>query len=173
MGSTTILRGFKVSVPVLDAFLAANNVDETYGVPPFYKDHPDKDPISVLLYSKITASGGTTDKTKFRVMIPSVEGHNQSTVAYVTYTWATIYAHRELDLEQNLPAEVPAGFEELRKEVLSFSDKVSNDVKISDEGHLGLFAVFTHDIRGAYVPREFYDRAMVSSLLQYTTKNSC
>jgi len=62
MGSITILRGFKVSVAVFDAFLAANHVDETYGTPPFYRDHPDKDAISVLLYTKITAAGGTLTK---------------------------------------------------------------------------------------------------------------
>src|SRR5690349_1763323 len=43
MGSTTLVRGFKVSVATLDAFLAANNVYETYGTPPFYGRHPDKD----------------------------------------------------------------------------------------------------------------------------------
>jgi hypothetical protein len=71
MGSTTILRGFKVSVAVLDAFLAANGVDETNGTPPLYKHHPDED-----LISEITKAGGTANKNKFRVIIPSREGYN-------------------------------------------------------------------------------------------------
>lgn len=54
MGSTTIIRGFKVSVAALDAFLAANSVDETYGGPPFYGKHPDEDPISKLPFSKVS-----------------------------------------------------------------------------------------------------------------------
>lgn len=165
MGSTTILRGFKVSVAVLDAFLAANSVYETYGTPPFYQDHPDKDPISVLLYTKITAVGGTANKEKFRVIIPSREGHNKSNVAYVTYAWVTVYAHRELQLDDDLPMEVPTGFEELRKEILSFSDGIADSDKIADEGRMGLFVVYTHDIRGLYIPKEFLERAKVSPTL--------
>jgi len=141
MGSTTILRGFKVSVAVLDAFLAANGVDETNGTPPFYKHHPDEDPISVLLYTKITKAGGTADKNKFRVMIPSREGYNPSNVAYVTYSWATVYAHCELRLVQDLPVEVPTGFKELRMEILSFGDGIADSDKVADEGRMGLFAV--------------------------------
>ncbi|KUI60009.1 hypothetical protein VP1G_07251 [Cytospora mali] len=118
-GSVTLLRGFKISVATLDAFLGANGVDETYGSPPFYKDHPDKDDISKLLYAKITQAGGTADKNCFRVMIPAKEAHNTSTVAYVTWPWATVYAHREVVLDRDLPLEVPAGFEELRGGIVS------------------------------------------------------
>lgn len=164
MGSSTILRGFKVSVAVLDAFLAANGVDETYGTPPFYQHHPDKDPISVLLYDKITAAGGTADKDKFRVMIPSREGHNLSPVAYVTYAWVTVYAHRELRLDDDLPVEVPAGFEELRNEILSVGDGIVDSDKVADEGRMGLFIVYTHDIRGLYIPKECIERSKVSVL---------
>lgn len=70
LGSTTILRGFKISITLLDAFLASNCVPETFGTPPYYCDHPDNDSISKLLYSKITEAGGTADKARFRVMIP-------------------------------------------------------------------------------------------------------
>ncbi|KAN0068591.1 hypothetical protein V8E54_013315 [Elaphomyces granulatus] len=121
--------GFKVSVAVLDAFLAANGVDETNGTPPFYKHHPDEDPI---LYTKITKAGGTADKNKFR-----------------------------LRLVQDLPVKVPTGFKEPRMEILSFGDGISDSNKIADEGRMGLFVVYTRDIRGLYIPQENIERAKV------------
>ncbi|POS75107.1 hypothetical protein DHEL01_v206495 [Diaporthe helianthi] len=35
-----IIRGLKVRVPVLDSFLRANKIDETYGMAPFYHVDP-------------------------------------------------------------------------------------------------------------------------------------
>ncbi|AEO60426.1 hypothetical protein MYCTH_2309624 [Thermothelomyces thermophilus ATCC 42464] len=154
MGSTTLLRGFKVSVAVLDAFLAANKVDETYGTPPFYKDHPDRDPISKLLFSKIARFDENADKNKFRVVIPSVESRDIATTAYVTYAWASVVAHREVDLEHDLPAELPKGFEELRSEILSFSDKVEAKDRIADDGKIGVYLVVTYGLRGHRGPPE-------------------
>lgn len=164
-GSTTLLRGFKVSVAVLDAFLAANGVDETFGTPPFYKDHPDHDPISRLLADKIRAAAPTTDpvdKTRFRVLIPAAEGHSPSAVAYVVHAWATVYAHREVDLDRDLPADAPPGFAQLRDEVLGFVQRVDPAGRIPDEGKLGLYMVHTFDSRGTYLPQEFLDRMVVS-----------
>lgn len=165
-GSTSILRGFKVSVAVLDAFLAANGVDETFGYPPFYSEHPDKDPISVLLSSKIAAAAGAeaagVDKSRFRVLIPQCEGLNHSTVAYVTQAWATVYAHRELDIDRDLPSEAPAEFEGLKREILSFTERVDASDRIQDEGRSGVFMVYTYDIRGEFVPQELRDRFVVS-----------
>ncbi|KAL2170737.1 hypothetical protein VTG60DRAFT_4485 [Thermothelomyces hinnuleus] len=163
-GSITILRGFKVSTAVLDAFLAANGVDETYGAPPFYYNHPDKCPISRLLYAKIAAKDPEADRNRFRVNIPSLESYNDSVVAYVSYTWVTVFSHRELNMDEDLPAEVPLGFEELRQEVLSFCASVPEPQKIPDEGRMGLYVVRTHDIRGLYIPQEILDR---SKLPQY------
>ncbi|KAH7144343.1 hypothetical protein B0J13DRAFT_595814 [Dactylonectria estremocensis] len=157
LGSATMLRGFKISVTALDAFLQANGVDETYGTPPMLRKHPDDDPISALLYTKITAASGTGSKHGFRVLIPSREGHNASTVAYVAYSWITIYAHRELRLGEDLSSEVPTGFEELRKEILSYCDGVTN-TGIVDEGRMGLFAVHIHEYRGLYNPPELVER---------------
>ncbi|KAM0429626.1 hypothetical protein ACHAPT_006231 [Fusarium lateritium] len=156
MGSTTLLRGFKVSVRTLDAFLAANDVYETYGTPPFYKHHPDRDEISKLFYAKIRLAGGTADKNRFRVMIPSREGHNESSVAYVTYAWLTVYAHREV-LDEDLPTAVPEGFEELRREILSFGEDIEGEDKIVGEGKMGLFLVHIYEIRGLYSPQEMLE----------------
>ena len=163
--STTILRGFRVSVTALDQFLSANGVYETYGTPPFHKHHPDEDPISVLLFKKITEAGSSADKNKFRVIMPLRHGSDTSPVAYVTYTWVTILAQRELQLDEDLPMAVPAGFEELRKEILSYSDKIPDLDKVSNEGRMGLFVVYTYGIRGLYIPQENFDRAQVSSSL--------
>lgn len=161
MGSTTILRGFRVSTAVLDAFLAANKVDETYGTPPFYQHHPDNDPISALLYAKIVREDKDADKNRFRVMIPSREAFSESEVAYVTYTWVTIFAHRELAMEEDLPADLPPGFEELRQDILSFRDTVPDEHRIPDEGRMGLYVVYTYEIRGWYTPQELLDRTKV------------
>lgn len=165
LGSTTLLRGFKVSISVLDAFLAANCVPETFGTPPFHRDHPDNDSISKLLYSRITEITGTSaDQNLFRVVIPSRAPYNASRVAYVTYAWATVYAHREVDLENDLPAAVPEGFEDLRQEILSHGDGVNglkDSDKIPDEGKMGVYMVYTFEIRGNFTPTELLDRKKV------------
>ncbi|KAK3897074.1 hypothetical protein C8A05DRAFT_39376 [Staphylotrichum tortipilum] len=152
MGSTTILRGFKVSVATLDAFLAANDVDETYSTPPFYKQHPDGDAISRLLFSKVAQHDPAADKNRFRVLIPEVEGMAHAKTAYVAYAWAPVRAHRELKLDEDLPAEVPKGFEELRKEVLGYGEGIKDEDRVADEGKMGVYMVVTYDIRGSYGP---------------------
>ncbi|KAK4041337.1 hypothetical protein C8A01DRAFT_14913 [Parachaetomium inaequale] len=161
LGSTTVLRGFKVSTAVLDAFLAANGLDETYGAPPFYQHHPDNDRISVLLHTKIAKVDAAADKKRFRVMMPAREGHGNSEVAYITHSWVSVYAHRELNMDEDLPADVPAGFEELRQEVLSFCGAVPDAHKMREEGRMGLYVVYTYEIQGLYSPQEFLDRAKV------------
>lgn len=170
LGSITLLRGFKVSVATLDAFLAANGVDETYGDPPFYKDHPHND-VSKLLYRKIAhaAASAGADADRFRLIIPAREGHNSSTVAYITFAWVTVYAHREIVLQDDLPTDPPRGFVQLREEILSFGNKVEEGAtatddgsKLPDEGNMGLYMVYTYDIRGEYTPQELRDRYVVS-----------
>ena len=150
MGSTTILRGFKVSVATLDAFLAANGVDETYGTPPFYSRHPDEDPISKLLLSKVSQHDPAADKNRFRVVIPLVEGMGHSKTAFVPYAWAAVRVQREVDLDRDLPAEIPKGFEELRQEILGYGKDVKDKDRIGDEGKLGVYLVVTYEIRGYY-----------------------
>ncbi|KAH6635760.1 hypothetical protein F5144DRAFT_154812 [Chaetomium tenue] len=161
MGLITILRGFKVSTAVLDAFLAANKVDETYGMPPSYHRHPDNDPISALLHAKIAREDKDADKDKFRVIIPSCRGFSNSEVAYVTYAWVTVFAHRELAMDEDLPAKVPSGFEGLRQEVLSFCNTVPDEHKNPDEGRMGLYVVYTYEIGALYMPQELLDRSKV------------
>lgn len=59
-----IIRGLKVRVPVLDRFLNANGVDETYGLAPFYDVEPDQQ--SQLLRSKVRDGD-----TRTRSFVPS------------------------------------------------------------------------------------------------------
>lgn len=166
LGSTTLLRGFKVSITLLDAFLAANCVPETFGTPPFCRDHPHHDSISKLLYSRFRALGGSrdADPARFRLVIPSRAPYNASRVAYVTYVWVTVYAHREVDLDGDLRAEPPEGFEELRQEILSAGDGMLIDSrdKIADEGKMGVYMAYTFEIRGSFTPSELLDRKKVS-----------
>jgi hypothetical protein len=146
--STTLLYGFKVSVVTLDAFLAANNGDETFGNTP-YGEHPDNNPVSKLLLAKVARFDDKADKNKFRVVMPAFHPSDIATTAYVTYSWVEVSArpdavHREVKLEQDLAAEPPKGFEELRAEILAFGDQVAAEKKVADEGKMGLYLVFTY-----------------------------
>ncbi|KAK4202882.1 hypothetical protein QBC40DRAFT_319559 [Triangularia verruculosa] len=130
MGSTSILRGCRVSISILVDFLDANIHHRTYGTPSFYQDHPDKDPISKLLFLRVSA-----DKNTFRVLIPSVEGWE-----------VTVTAHRELKLADDLPEEVPPGFGELRRDILSFG--TGDD---EEDGKMAVYMATTNQSRGFHV----------------------
>lgn len=114
----TVLRGFKVSIPTLDAFLHANGLDETYGISPFYHEQPD-DPVSQLFHSKL---GVDDPEKKTRLIIPHRRNMDYSTVAYVAYTWIMVFAHRELPPDDDWN-DVPAGFEDLRRDILEFAGR--------------------------------------------------
>ncbi|KAK0726647.1 hypothetical protein B0T21DRAFT_371991 [Apiosordaria backusii] len=143
-GATTILRGFKVSVAALDRFLEANGCNRTYSMPPFASKHPDG-AVSQLLFRKIAAYNPDADKNRFRLLIPTQEAMDDSKTAYISYVWTVVKAHRELKVDEDLPAEVPKGFEELREEIMGFGKDVSEDEKISDEGKMGLYLVVNDD----------------------------
>lgn len=156
MVAVTLLRGFRVSVATLDAFLAANGVEETFGTPPFTDEHPDNDAISVLLHSML---GPDADPHKMaRVIIPQRNDMNRSTVAYVAYTWVMAFAHREIQLDADLPAEVPPAFEALRSDILKFGNAGV------DVGRMGLFLVVTDSPRGNYNPEVLIKRMQVREL---------
>ncbi|KAH6839574.1 hypothetical protein B0I37DRAFT_386757 [Chaetomium sp. MPI-CAGE-AT-0009] len=118
MGVTTILRGFKIPIAILDRFLEANSVVATYGYPPFY-DQPELDAGSIFLRAKVDAVAG---QTKTRIFVPRKEGQIASTYAYVAYAWVMAYAQRQLDLPEDLPDRAPPGFADLRREILSYAN---------------------------------------------------
>lgn len=151
MPAVTVLRGFQVSVSTLDAFLAANNLFETHGIPPYHPRHPDR--VSELLFSKM---GGAGDKNNHRLKIPQRMGHSCADTAYITCRWLMVFAQLELR-DSNLSSEVPTAFNGLRDEVLSFS-KTPND---QADGKMGLYVVFTEE--NNYTPEEVLRRNLIVS----------
>lgn len=143
MPAVTVLRGFQVSVSTLDAFLVSNGLSETDGIPPYYPDHPDKDHISKLLFSKM---GETGDKNNYRVIIPQRISKSEADTAYITYCWFMVFAQRELR---------DGG---LRDEILSFSETPNNQV----DGRMGLYTVFTEE--NDYMPEEIRQRNLIVRL---------
>lgn len=137
---TAVVRGFKVSVAVLDRFLAANGVTETDGYSPFYDRTLDD--ASKLLRAKVSGSDNKT-----RLFIPFQVNRHRSASAYVAYAWVFVNAQRKLQIAEELPDKAPEGFAELRDEIMGFSD--ANAKGAEGEPHqddlTGLFVVVTDE----------------------------
>lgn len=125
MGLTTILRGFKIPVVVLDRFLEANGIRPTFGYSPIYNfptipgiDCPPVDPQSEFLRSRV---GGSDADNQTRIFVPNRQGANKSTHAYVAYAYVMVYSQRKIKLAADLPDRPPPGFCELRREVLGYA----------------------------------------------------
>jgi hypothetical protein len=118
MGPITVFRGFKVPIAILDRFLGANGVEPTDGYPPFHHRN-ELDAGSKFLREKLQATAGDT---KTQIFIPQFWGELGSTYVYVAYAWVMVYAQRKLELEDELPNQVPAGFVELRREILGYAN---------------------------------------------------
>ena len=138
MGLTTILRGFKVPVSVLDRFFESNNIIPTDGYPPTYDPvqipgHPPiptLDPHSAFLRAKLAATpAGAADvhNQNTHIFIPNREGMAKSTHAYVAYAYVMVFAQRQMDIDRELPGQAPPGFAELRKEILGFATREDED----------------------------------------------
>lgn len=126
----TVLRGLKVRVSAMDAFLRANGkphgTDGSSFVPFYNSETPDE--ISALLRAK----AGSGD---ILYVVPSVESHDRSPHVYVAYSYLHVFAQR--CITANDPADkIPQGFEKLREEIL----KSGGD---GEEGLVGLFVVYT------------------------------
>ncbi|KAH8777757.1 hypothetical protein F5883DRAFT_696637 [Diaporthe sp. PMI_573] len=108
----TVLRGLKVRVSTMDAFLIANGKlhgTDSSSFIPFY-DSGTPDEISALLRAK----AGSDD---ILYVVPSVEGHDRSSHVYVAYSCLHVYAQR--CITANDPADkIPEGFRKLREEIL-------------------------------------------------------
>ncbi|KAG7285415.1 hypothetical protein NEMBOFW57_010042 [Staphylotrichum longicolle] len=131
MGLTTILRGFKVPITILDRFYESNGVTPTFGYPPTYNrvlllpgdvdDFSIQDPHSAFLRAKLTAAAADTRSQNTLVFIPNRQSMAMSTHAYVSYAYVMVFAQRQIDVAGELPDKAPAGFAELRKEILGFA----------------------------------------------------
>lgn len=139
-----IIRGLKVHVRVLDKFLDSNGCHKTFGCAPFYNEDPDE--FSILLRSKLSDHNTST-----RLFIPWRTTHDRSKFGYIAWAYEMVYAQREVLLEENFPAEPPAGWDTLRDEILSFSTSEDAIWKASGHGKTGLFVVVC-DERSYYPP---------------------
>lgn len=151
-----IIRGFKVYVRVLDKFFDSNGCHKTFGCPLFYEQ--DSDEFSALLRSKLSGQN-----TRTRFFIPWRTTHGRSNFGYIAWAYEMVYAQREVLLEENLPAEPPAGCDTLRDEILSFSTSEDEIWEASGHGKTGLFAVFCDE--RSYYPPSIEQRIPVHSAL--------
>ncbi|ROW00395.1 hypothetical protein VMCG_07335 [Cytospora schulzeri] len=163
--TTTILRGFKVPFPVLDAFLKAHDIHESEGLcagfAPFYDQYPDT--VTTLLRNKV---GGGDKKTQ--VFVPYRKSYDFASCGYIAYDWIMVFAQRNIKPGE-LADTPPVGFEELRREILSYCK--GNEPLIDDPRYQnGLYVVITDE--RPFFPRELVERNMVCSIKSYTTYGS-
>lgn len=153
MTVTTFLRGFKVPLPTLDAFLLANNINESEmicrGIPPLYSKD---DQVTTLLRNKL----GNKD-AKTRIFIPSRTGFEDATSAYIAYDWIVVLVQRRLGRE-NFADNPPPGFEDLRREILSYANRAES--LIDDAQYQNAVYVVITDEQ-TYVPHELKPRLLV------------
>lgn len=148
MSVTTFLRGFKVPLPVLNAFLLAHNIDESEllcsGIPPLY-NKPDE--VTTLLRNKL---GNRDNKT--RVFIPLRTSFHFANSAYIAYDWKVAFAQRRLGPEDFADTPTPE-FEELRKEILSYADTTAEPLADDVRYQNAVYIVITDE--QTYYPPEF------------------
>lgn len=151
----TMLRGLKVPLHILDAFLAANGIPEEHGrlcagSPPRYKNDSDK--VTTLLRQK------TGEHTKTRIFMPYKQSMDLSSNAYIAYDWFSVYVQRKVKSDE--PSQTPpAGFEALRKDILSYG----NGELIDEDFQTDLYIVVTDE--QSYVAPELAERHKVCNLL--------
>lgn len=76
-------------------------------------------------------------------------------------------AHREVKLEDELPVTPPEGFEELRREILTYGNGGEDG---GEEGKMGLYVVYTYGIRGLYTPNEYLERQKVRFAIAWLSR---
>ncbi len=179
MGLTTILRGFKIPVAVLDRFLEANGIKPTFGYAPIYDfpalpgaDRPALDAESAFLRSRVGGDNQT------RIFVPNRQGVARSTHAYVAYAYVMVLSQRKIKLAADLPDRPPPGFGELRREVLGFAtaeeqpllDVAGMQPEEEDEGEdpAGLLFVVVTDDREYPYRGPFMREVSFLSLFNFT-----
>jgi hypothetical protein len=148
MSTTTFLRGFKVPLPILNAFLLAHNINESEllcaGIPPRYNKPNDE--VTTLLRNKL---GNRDNKT--RVFVPLRTSFSLANSAYIAYDWKIAFAQRRLGPEDFADTPSPE-FEDLRKEILSYADTakpLADDARYQN----AVYIVITEE--QTYFPPEF------------------
>ena len=127
MGLITLLRGFKVPIAVLDRFLIAHGVEETYGIAPQLEPGPLAPPLdqhSAFFRARLTAtSSDAASLGGVRLFIPNRRGQAAPAYAYVSHAFVMVFCQRHVDLAAELPERAPPGFAELRRDVLACADE--------------------------------------------------
>lgn len=132
MGLTTLLRGFKIPIVVLDRFLAAHGVQPTEHNPPHLfrgaggltAATRKVDPQSALLRARLAAANPDLDPAaldEVRLFVPHRRGQDPSAYGYVAYAFVMVFGQRHVDLAVELPEQAPPGFAVLRREILGFT----------------------------------------------------
>lgn len=149
----TALRGFKIRTATLDKYLIDRGKPagtNSATIPPYYDYDTNGNATDEI--SEVLRASSSISSVLF--VMPSVEGHDRSSWAYVTYSCAHIYAQRHIT-PQDPDEQVPPGFEELRQDVLKYSSRSEED-----EGLMGLFVVIT-EARPGPTPSELRERGQV------------
>lgn len=163
-GSNTItaLRGFRVRLSTLDKFLVANGKAHgaENGFAPLYDfDKPEgPDEISAILRAK--AGGGSG----ILYVVPAAEGHDVTPYVYVAYQYRHVYSQLRITPHDPPEQPIPAEFEQLRQEILSYRENAgdgSSQGNDQEDGAMGLYIVYTED-RSAPDPPELRERYKVS-----------
>ncbi|KAI0413567.1 hypothetical protein F5X98DRAFT_351837 [Xylaria grammica] len=97
--------------------------------------------MAALLRTKL---GETYVGKGARIVVPENGSGYTPTFAYVAYGWLHVFAHRELDLDNQIPKDCP---ENLRQEIMSFenAEKVRPWQRVEGSGRMGLYIVYTSD----------------------------
>ncbi|KAK4244290.1 hypothetical protein C7999DRAFT_35333 [Corynascus novoguineensis] len=128
MGLTTLLRGFKVPIALLDRHPASHGVEQRERIPPHIyaagawtvdaPTLPALDPQSDLDPASLET---------VRLFIPYRGGWSRSAYGYVAYAFVMVYVQRHVELAAELPEHAPPGFAELRREILACADAGEED----------------------------------------------
>ncbi|KAH6842965.1 hypothetical protein B0I37DRAFT_383312 [Chaetomium sp. MPI-CAGE-AT-0009] len=161
MGLITLLRGFKVPIAVLDRFLVAHGVEETYSIAPRLEPGPlapPLDPQSAFLRARLAAAGTASTSSPpraaldgVRLFIPNRRGQADPTYAYVSHAFVMVFSQRHVDLAAELPERAPPGFAALRRDVLacaSGADEAAGLLRAAGmvgDAESELFVLFTED----------------------------
>jgi hypothetical protein len=109
----------------------------------------------MLLITMIPQHDPDADKNKFRTLIPSFEGMGRAKAAYVAYVWVPVQAHRKVEVDEELPAEIPKGFLGAATGVFGLCEERKGRRQESGRGNPErvLYMVVTYDVPG-YCGRE-------------------
>jgi hypothetical protein len=151
MGLTTLLRGFKVPIVLLDRHPASHGGGADGAHPALHlrcgrldastlPGFPTLDPQSAFFRARLSASNPDLDPASLeavRLFIPYRGGWSRSAYGYVAYAFVMVYVQRHVELAAELP--------ELRREILACADAGEEDAlrAAGMQAENGFFVVLT------------------------------